>query len=176
MESLRYRLEPALQNAGDFIALDGVLDEHVLTLGHTSYVLPRGIAYHVELSHAGEGIVVAGTATATVTGECARCLEEARFEADGQIEGYFVLEGFETPEELAEDEFEQVEPEGEIELADLIRAAIIYELPTVLLCRDDCLGLCPRCGANLNKETCGCKDAPDDDNPFSALKGLDFSK
>jgi len=176
MASLRYHLAPALQNAGDFISLDGVLPEDSLKMGHLVYDLPEGIPYHIDLSHAGDGIVASGTVCAPVIGACARCLEPARFQADGDIEGYFVFDDpGEDAEDLAPDEFDLVDAEGEIELADCIRAAVVFEIPTVLLCDEDCKGLCPHCGTNLNISTCDCADRPDDDSPFAALKGLDFS-
>ena len=44
-----------------------------------------------------------------------------------------------------------------IDLEDNIRQEILMNLPTRILCKDDCQGLCLKCGANLNKEKCKCK-------------------
>ncbi len=62
---------------------------------------------------------------------------------------------------------------------------ICLNLPLKHLCMDDCQGLCPECGINLNKETCDCesnvaessyeeieKEKVNADNPFAALKDL----
>ena len=52
------------------------------------------------------------------------------------------------------------------------------ETPFVVLCRPDCAGLCPVCGANLNRETCDCAERAEEErvmsdaNPFAALKNL----
>ncbi len=46
-------------------------------------------------------------------------------------------------------------------LDELIREDILLSLPTKILCRDDCKGLCPYCGANLNEKQCGCKKPVD---------------
>ena len=43
-----------------------------------------------------------------------------------------------------------------IDLAPLVRDAVVLELPMAPLCRDDCAGLCPQCGANRNEGDCGC--------------------
>jgi uncharacterized protein len=46
----------------------------------------------------------------------------------------------------------------EVDLAPLLREAMILSLPTVPLCSDECRGLCPHCGANRNVGRCGCHD------------------
>ena len=46
---------------------------------------------------------------------------------------------------------------GTIDLAELVREAFILNMDTKTLCREDCKGLCPGCGANLNEEACRCK-------------------
>lgn len=46
---------------------------------------------------------------------------------------------------------------GTIDLAELVREAFILNMDTKTLCREDCKGLCPGCGANLNYEACRCK-------------------
>jgi uncharacterized protein len=43
-----------------------------------------------------------------------------------------------------------------VDLGPLVRDAIVLELPMAPLCRDDCAGLCPVCGANRNEGDCGC--------------------
>ena len=56
-----------------------------------------------------------------------------------------------------------------IELADVVTEQVILALPMKVVCRTDCHGLCPVCGANLNTEKCGCLPAKED-SPFSSLK------
>ena len=53
---------------------------------------------------------------------------------------------------------------GVLDLEALVREDILLELPTKFLCREDCKGLCPKCGKNLNDGPCSCKN--DDDNPI----------
>ena len=53
---------------------------------------------------------------------------------------------------------DRIEVQGNsLDLDDLIMNDILLELPTKLLCRDDCKGLCPECGKNLNDGTCSCR-------------------
>ena len=46
--------------------------------------------------------------------------------------------------------------DDDIDLGPLVRDAIVLELPMAPLCREDCAGLCPQCGANRNEGDCGC--------------------
>jgi uncharacterized protein len=56
-----------------------------------------------------------------------------------------------------------------IELADVVTEQVILAVPMKVVCRTDCRGLCPVCGANLNFEKCGCLPAKEN-SPFSSLK------
>jgi uncharacterized protein len=50
---------------------------------------------------------------------------------------------------------------ADIDLGDAIREALILAMPEYPLCREDCRGLCPRCGADLNQGPCACPPVPD---------------
>ena len=57
-----------------------------------------------------------------------------------------------------------------IALADVVSEQTILAVPMKVVCRPECLGLCPTCGADQNRETCRCP-APQTDSPFAPLKG-----
>jgi DUF177 domain-containing protein len=59
----------------------------------------------------------------------------------------------------------------EVDLTPLIREQTLLALPTRPLCREDCRGLCPRCGANLNQGDCGCPTEAGDPR-LSVLRSL----
>ena len=56
--------------------------------------------------------------------------------------------------------------------ADAIRDALTLELPLRVLCKEDCKGLCPKCGVNLNTGSCSCPKGTGKPNPFEALKSI----
>jgi uncharacterized protein len=58
----------------------------------------------------------------------------------------------------------------EIDLQDLVRDAVVLELPLAPLCRVDCAGLCPTCGVDRNLSACGCQ--PDGDPRWATLDAL----
>ena len=61
--------------------------------------------------------------------------------------------------ELTEEDLSFSFYEGdEVNLAPLVRETLLLALPTKPLCREDCRGLCPRCGANRNGAECGCRE------------------
>jgi uncharacterized protein len=69
-----------------------------------------------------------------------------------------------------DDRFIEVRDE-QLKLDDLVREDILLELPTKFLCREDCKGICPKCGKNLNDGPCGCSPQHADAR-FDVLKNL----
>ncbi|MDR2197399.1 MAG: YceD family protein [Coriobacteriales bacterium] len=144
--------------------------------GALSFTLAEGIAYDLCLTNTGNGVLLSGTAHACLATECSRCLEEALISVQGEVEGYFILNPKDEELSLEDDEFVVVGPDGLVDLAPAIVAAIVFELPQLVLCRDDCAGLCPICGANRNEAPCSCDLVEDlveeGDSPFLALRDL----
>ena len=183
MDQIIVSVDDRLANPGDTWSLAGHLDEAAYSLGDHDFELPEGIDYDVVLTNAGEGILVTGLLRAQVVGTCDRCLEEARFDVAAEVDEYYL---FEEPEELGEDEdeadYELVSADRTIDLSGALVSALVMETPFVVLCREDCRGLCPVCGANLNETDCGHAaqiEAEREEerlktSPFSALAGLDF--
>ncbi len=142
--------------------------------GVRDYRLPAGPEVDVEYYRAGLDIFFQGDLHADVLGRCSRCAEEYTFGLDQPFT--FVL----TPRaandaaagELSADDLAFSYYEGEeIDLTPLVQEQIILALPTRPLCGEECRGLCPRCGANLNSGPCGCP-APAGDPRLAVLHTL----
>ena len=71
-----------------------------------------------------------------------------------------------------EDPDQYVFEASSIDLTDAIRDALTLELPLRVLCKEDCKGLCPKCGVNLNTGSCSCPKGTGKPNPFEALKSI----
>ena len=112
-----------------------------------------------------EGILVTGRAASNTAVRCARCLAGFTSELGVEMCELFVAPGHETGPD--EDSYRVVGTE--IALEPMLRDALALALPIHPLCRDDCKGLCARCGADLNQGPCGCVE--DDTDPRWA--GLD---
>ena len=122
---------------------------------------------------AGVDLFFAGRIRGEVEGTCARCLEPFGMTLDQAAQFVLVPQRAELAEhELAADDLALSYYAGEeVELAPLFVEQAILALPTRALCREDCRGLCPGCGVNRNRETCGC-GAPAPDPRLAALRQL----
>jgi uncharacterized protein len=110
-----------------------------------------------------EGVVATVRASVIAGHECVRCL--TRWEAPVEI----------TVRELfarrpVDDQF-PISRDGLIDLEPLVRDELVLALPPDPICRPDCAGLCPTCGADLNTNPCGGHGA-DAPSPFAALADL----
>ena len=106
---------------------------------------------------------------------CARCLEPVRHALKGEFDLLFRPLGVDA--NASERAISTPETEigyyqdGGLVLEDVVREQVFLSLPARSLCGEDCKGLCPRCGKNLNTETCTCDTAPVDPR-WSALSDL----
>jgi len=112
-------------------------------------------------------LVMKGDITTTIHGTCDRCASD--FDRDVLIPLDVVLV---TEMANEENEDEWVFPlEGDsADLDDIVRNVFVLNLDSKLLCKEDCKGLCHRCGKNLNKGPCNCQKELDP--RFAALKQL----
>ena len=112
-------------------------------------------------------LVINGKLKAVVDSVCDRCL--APVEVPVRLSVSQVLY-----KEAPEDDDEAYTFTGEkICIDKLLLDEISLNMPTKVLCKEDCKGLCPICGVDLNKTICDCKkESIDESNPFSKLAGL----
>jgi uncharacterized protein len=116
-------------------------------LGIAVIAVPPGspVELDVMLESVVEGVLVTGSANVRLQGECVRCLTEISDELEVDLQELYVYPGSDATEE------EAGRLEGDlVDLEPLLRDAVVTELPFQPLCRDDCHGLCPSCGADLN--------------------------
>jgi len=92
-----------------------------------------------------EGLLVSGTVRTEAVGECVRCLD--RVELDVELP---VQELFAYPDATASTDEDVLQLEDDLlDLGPVLRDAVVLALPLQPVCRDDCPGLCPLCGARL---------------------------
>ena len=118
-------------------------------LGIAVIAVPPGspVELDLRLESVVEGVLVSGTATVQVHGECVRCLGQISDWLEVDIQELYVYPGVESDDDLAG------RLEGDlIDLEPLLRDVVVLGLPFQPLCRDDCAGLCVECGANLNDD------------------------
>lgn len=106
---------------------------------------------------------------------CARCVDPVPRTLEGDFDLIFRPSAADsesgehsiTPDETEIGYYE----ESGLLLEDVVREQVLLSLPTRTLCKEDCKGLCPRCGRNQNLEPCTCEQTPSDPR-WNALAGL----
>ena len=116
---------------------------------------------------AGRDLFFDGAIESSMAGHCARCTEDYEFALSMPF--HFLIIPRDESGELGGDEDAEVSLyDGEdLDLAPLVHERICLSLPTTPLCNETCLGLCARCGANLNRDQCDCP--ADDGDPRMAI-------
>ncbi|MGB7266402.1 MAG: DUF177 domain-containing protein [Terracidiphilus sp.] len=106
---------------------------------------------------------------------CARCVEPVELPLAGEFDLIFRPVGVDgdAPERsitASETEIGYYQKDSLL-LEDVLREQVLLSLPVRTLCKPDCKGLCPRCGANRNTQPCSCDEGPTDPR-WGALTGL----
>jgi DUF177 domain-containing protein len=120
----------------------------------------------------GDGVLVRGTLRTKVRQVCRRCLAPVEQEVDEHVDLLFAEP---TEEDDADDgEVYFLPARGDdLDLTDAVREQVLLQAPEFTLCREECRGLCPTCGRDLNEGACECvpEAAP---SPWDALKNVEF--
>ncbi|MGA9749105.1 MAG: DUF177 domain-containing protein [Nocardioides sp.] len=95
-----------------------------------------------------EGVLVTGTATAVLEGECARCLESIDDDVVVDLQELFVYDDEDAPGDEEDAGVSRMQADL-IDLEPALRDTVVLSLPFQPLCQDDCPGLCTECGARL---------------------------
>lgn len=128
-----------------------------------------------ELFRSERGAQLDGHLRADVSLDCTRCLDPIAKTIDLKFRAVFVdasaenkADEHEVKEEALDESFVE---DGQIDLAEVVREQILLAMPEQVFCWEDCKGLCPKCGTNLNLIDCKCAD--DEVDPrWAALKSL----
>jgi uncharacterized protein len=165
LSGLVVNVAEVLRRVGNTKVISTAVESQLLDLGDERFdVQEVGIEFHLEASNS--GIVVHGSAAATFHDQCRRCLKPVAATVDVSIAELYQREITDPDAYLLEGD--------QLNLAPLVREHLLLALPDAPLCRPDCLGLCPVCGAdksNPQEANCGC-EAVASDPRWAALEGL----
>lgn len=150
------------------------LEEAVLDLGDGTTA--TAISGTVVMTRVSPGIMVQVHGKALLDLSCVRCLAPFSYLAEFDIEEVYrptvdVVTGLPLEIDPEVEEYLWIDHNHILHLNESIRQSIILSIPIAPICREDCLGLCPRCGKNLNEGPCECKDH-DIDERWEPLRGL----
>jgi len=116
-----------------------------------------------------DGVLVSGTVTGPLAGECGRCLDPVTSSLEVDLQELYAYPESET----TEDEASRMEGDY-LDLEPVLRDAVVLALPLTPLCREDCGGLCAVCGAKRDDVDCGHDEAPVDPR-WAALDDLNVT-
>ncbi|MEG1560359.1 MAG: DUF177 domain-containing protein [Clostridia bacterium] len=119
------------------------------------------VSCDLSYSFDGEDIILTGDCKTSIVEHCARCNKECFVDISFDIDERLVKNGSEG------DFYYNAES---ADLHDMLFELILLNMPIAVLCKEDCKGLCPKCGIDLNFHECACKEI--DESPFSVLSGF----
>lgn len=139
-------------------------------------VIQRPLTGKVKFTKILDGVLVTGDLETVVEVNCDRCLEPVDVPVEIELEEEFrqtmdIHTGASLPVTDESDPATLIDDKNHLDLSEVVRQALLLELPTHPLCRDDCKGLCQNCGQNLNEANCDCPEE-DDDPRWSSLRAL----
>jgi uncharacterized protein len=131
-----------------------------------------------KVTRVGDRLLVQGDVAAEVDVECSRCLERITMPVEGTLEEQFQpTVDVETGAPVARADYDadditfDIDANHMMDLSEPVRQALLVALPMKPLCRADCKGLCPQCGANWNDGSCDCTTEAVDER-WSGLREL----
>ncbi len=127
------------------------------------------IEFNLDLFKVVREISVKGTVEFGIVSSCSLCLDGV--DQHIKIATNLLLSPKETVEEEGADVDHETYEGEHLDLNDYFRQQISLSLPFKVVCNEQCKGLCPKCGINMNSEKCGC-DTRWEDPRFSELKGI----
>ncbi len=132
----------------------------------------KPIKVELTISKSHDQLICRGKVTTSVKLECSRCLGEFDLALSSDLD--FVIDLTASSDEIKSEEegyFVADPSSGFFEIDDLVREAIVLFMPLKPLCSEDCKGLCPFCGTDLNRSGCDCVKERSDPR-WDQLKGL----
>ena len=144
-----------------------------------AYTRGDSASARVHLDRVNENVTAAGTISVQLKPICSRCAKpitqplEVPFlwHLTAYLEAEHPQHAGEELELNADDLDFSFYRDDQIDLGQLVMEELLLALPLRFLCREECLGLCPRCGANRNETPCSCADS-DPTHPFAPLQNF----
>ena len=161
---MKINISDLLQQKVEVTAFDFYADKEDLDREGFKISLKNKARITGEAHYDGEIVSISGRIVGVMAATCSRCLKGYDYSIDV---------GFDEKFSKEEQEDEDVYPviNYEIDLKDLVIDQIILSMPLKMLCNENCKGMCPKCGCNLNDKSCSC-DRNIVDPRFAALKDL----
>jgi uncharacterized protein len=148
------------------IEVSAELDASQIEISDAAVALSADLRLEGRVLEAGEEMLLEGTLRGTFSLNCGRCLSSFSQPFEIEVSATYVNAvdtELEDPAENAPPEVTRIAFVGnEIDLASGVREDLLLNVPIKPLCSEDCHGLCPQCGVDLNEDECTCEKKPGD--------------
>ncbi len=139
----------------------------------TGVAFKQPLRVDLEARMVGDGVLVRGSVETELDAACRRCLVAVPVTVRDSVDLLFEALSPEEQDELSGEVYALPERGDQLDLSTAIREQVVLRIPDYVLCSESCRGLCPKCGAELNREQCGCVlESPGD--AWEALRKIKF--
>ena len=163
---MRLELASIIDRPGESVSFSASVDLSDLVYGKSNPVSEPVLCSGTVRNTAGV-LVMKGLITTCIHGMCDRCAADFDREVEIPIDAVLVTE---LANEENEDEWVFPLEANTADLEDIVRTTFVLNMDSKMLCKDDCAGICCKCGKNLNEGPCACQKELDP--RFAALKQL----
>ena len=171
---MQIHLSDVTDSEGKYIQLQPELELDKISFQMGDYPILEKTPVELEITNTGNKVLeLKGIGSVTVGIPCDRCLEQVAVKIPYEIEQKLDMKKSDT--ERVQDLDENDYLTGmDLDVDRLVYLEVLMSWPLKVLCREDCKGICSRCGKNLNKGSCGCAEEPNDPR-MAAISDI-FSK
>ncbi len=162
-------LMKVINEPGSTLEVDETLDISSIDMGGSGNAFPNGAKVSLKLKNIMECVTLSLHCEFEYSTECARCLKPLLKPVEFDFDS--VVKVTDDVHELLDEDAVVIDSSNRLDLQELVEGLVIMNLPMKVLCSDDCKGLCPQCGKDLNEGECGC-NKKEVDPRFAKLKEL----
>ena len=171
---MQIHLSDITDSEGKHIQLQPELELDKISFQMGDYPILEKTPVELEITNTGNKVLeLKGIGSVTVGIPCDRCLEQVAVKIPYEIEQKLDMKKSDTERVQDLDENDYLTGMG-LDVDRLVYLEVLMSWPLKVLCREDCKGICSRCGKNLNKGSCGCAEEPKDPR-MAAISDI-FSK
>ena len=156
---MQIALNDVLKVDGKILRVDADFGPDTFEMKLGKYPITRKTPVSLVLTNKGKrNLLIQGRMDLTILIPCGRCLEEVPVEFELDFEKKIDMNLTEEERREALDECAYIHG-YDLDVDELVYSEILVNWPLRVLCKEDCKGICSRCGANLNQGSCDCDTA-----------------
>jgi len=154
-----------------------ILKKDQLEINQAGLSVNVDITVNGSLNRIDDDVYLKGTVMASVIASCSRCLDTLSYPIDSDLKSHYVPSDnqFISKRDVelhASDIDAEVYENQQIDLTQSIRDSILLAVPVICLCKENCKGICSKCGHNLNQGRCECENESFVDPRLESLKNF----